>query len=313
MFLILILCVILCVFLSVFLVFSGCINDTNTSISTANPANQHNVSEPLLNITPVAAHQNTRVDFTADQLGGCFTEGLSYHSFSDAFITLNGKSVKLDEALQSGDISDADILYFARMDAKNDLCVQITESTHGLTNFSFIYPECKLTIIYDILETPSGIQHLISSMSIHPADAEFAPKYIFYDSEDGSRYDEEFWGINFKTENITSGGLNLRCTQRDGQQIGQLVITHYDLFGENGMIPSINGTENNSVTFENGIITMNGTTELSIDWTVDYGELPSGSYKLNLWVWDQFDAAAVHPLMQDYHDIWCYEIPINIP
>lgn len=226
---------------------------------------------------------------------------------------LDGKSVKLNEALQSGAITDADILYFARMDAKNNLCQQITESIHGLTNFTFVYPEYRLTIIYDILEAPSGIQHLISAMSIHPADAEYSPEYVFFDNENGTRYDAEFWGLSFSKENISSSGLDLKCFQRDGQQIGQLVITHYDLTNEEVTVPRINGPENESAKLTEGIITMNGTTELSIDWTEDYGELPSGSYKLNLWVWDQFDPSAVHPLMEDFHDIWCYEIPFNIP
>lgn len=307
------LCVFLCTILVASLFLSGCINHADTPTPTATHGATSDIFTPYLNITPVAAKQNTRVDFTADQLGGCFTEGLTFHSFSGAFIMLDGKSVKLNEALQSGAITDADILYFARMDAKNNLCQQITESIHGLTNFTFVYPEYRLTIIYDILEAPSGIQHLISAMSIHPADAEYSPEYVFFDNENGTRYDAEFWGLSFSKENISSSGLDLKCFQRDGQQIGQLVITHYDLTNEEVTVPRINGPENESAKLTEGIITMNGTTELSIDWTEDYGELPSGSYKLNLWVWDQFDPSAVHPLMEDFHDIWCYEIPFNIP
>ena len=307
------LCVLLCTIIAASLFLTGCTGSIDPSAPTGESITASEISIPYLNITPVAASKITGVHFTSDQLGGNFTEGLSYHSFSDVSITLDGTSIKLDEALQTGVITDTDIFYFARLDAENGLCRQTMESIHGLTNFFFQYPEYNLQIIYDILETPSGTQRLISHMSIHSTDAEISPYYIFREDRNGIRYDVEDWGLSFSVGTVSSSSLNLNCSQYGGQQIGQLEIISYDLSNAEGMVSRINGTENDPATLADGIITMGGNTELTINWEEYYGELSSGEYILELWVKDQFDSSTVHPLMEDYYDLWCYGVAFSIP
>lgn len=55
----------------------------------------------------------------------------------------------METALAQGKVSEEDILYFARQDARAGLCEMEAVSLRGVTNFYFHYPEYSLKIIHD--------------------------------------------------------------------------------------------------------------------------------------------------------------------
>ena len=50
-----------------------------------------------------------------------------------------------------------------------------------------------------------------------------------------------------------------------------------------------------------GFLTMNGTTELSFDFTQIYGTLPAGDYELTFQVVDCYNPSEVPSLMRNFH------------
>lgn len=249
--------------------------------------------------------------FTNDALGGNFTEDLTYLGVKDVSINIEGTPTKLEDALENGSVSEEDIFYFARLDAKNGICQEICESTHGLTNFTYRYPEFDLRIIYDIYETPDGQQHLISDLGIYaPGTAPDAYR-SFIDQESMLFYDSEDWGLVFKTTSVSPTSITLNCTQSGGQQIGELYTAYYAIRNSDGWIKRIDG-ENSGPGHEYPIV-MGGSTELALDWNGYFGELPSGNYTLDLYIEDKYDDSQVHPLMVNYHDRQAYVIEFVVP
>lgn len=245
---------------------------------------------------------------TSEDLGGSFTENLLYSNITDVTIQVDGNILPLEEALRNQLITDADIFYLARLDAINGICGQSTESIRGLTNFTFSYPEFDLRIIYDIYETPDGNQRLISDCGIFlPGTAPAAYSTFIIN---GELYDLEDWGLTIELSKITSSGINIKCIQTDGQQIGQLSIHYFGIRGADGWVDRIDG----KVTAPeiNCAINMNGTTDLSIDWSDYFGNLPAGTYLIELYIEDIYDANNQHPLMINYHDLQAYSLEVTI-
>lgn len=300
---------------------SGCNDQSNTVPNDRSTGTE----DPLVSVTHPVYNRSLSISlsaepgvssitaFNCEELGGNFTEGLTYWYVTNVSIDIDGNSMKLETALQEGLITENDILYYARLDAANGVCQETYESTHGLTNFTYYYPEYSLRIIYDILETPDGQQHLISDMSIYPPGSEHSAYYVFFDSETSTRYDVEDWGVEFKVASASPTGVTITCSQFEGQQIGYLYISSYGLSNADGIVARTDGIENENPRCDGGIIQMNGTTNISIDWSEYYGKLPSGNYTLELYVKDEFSEDQIHPLMVDYYDLWCYEIEFSVP
>lgn len=295
------------------LFLGGCIaqgHDAPTIVNTESDYSDRNLTISLT----VNKEASSNVALSYEELGGNFTEGLVYCNVSDVSIEIDGSTMKLETALQEGLVTEADIFCYARLDAKEGICQETCASIKGLTNFTYCYPEYDLRIIYDVLETPDGQQRLISDIGIYPPGYDRSPYYNFFDGKTGERFITENWGLDFHVTEVSPTGISVNCSQSDGQQIGQLYVTHFTLSNADGnTLNRTDDAKNEAVSFDAGKIDMDGTTTISIDWYDYYGELPSGNYKLDLSVQDKFDESQVHPLMVDYYDIYNYGLEFSIP
>lgn len=226
----------------------------------------------------LAADSEHFSSFSSNQLGGSFTHGLLYSQVKDVTIEINGNQQKLEEALHSGVITEEEIFFYARQDAANGYCQETSESNHGLTTFFYTYPEFRLCLTRDLLETPDGQQHLITHMTICPPDADYSAGYIVLDPETDIRYDVEDWGLTFTAGDASSTGITIRTCQEEGQQIGQLQILGYSILQNGEFLPFVDENNHESPLLNSPLpITMGGSGEITIDWTEFYGTLPSGS------------------------------------
>jgi len=250
--------------------------------------------------------------FSADELNNNFSHELIYKNVYDVTIEINGKATKLEDALDSGLITEDDIFYYAKLDARAGFCQYVAESINGVTSNFFYYPDFNLQLICDVLEAPDGEQHKISSMLLTPPDSPLYPQYIFYD-ENEIRYDIENWGLNFIVKSSSSTSITIETTQNEGQQIGQLGIVNYIVGTKDGFCKRIDDNPTHA-TFYNSMLplTMNGSGLITIDWSKYYGTLPSGDYEIILYIRDFYDSTKVHPLMRDYMDYWPYKIEFKI-
>ena len=97
------------------------------------------------------------------------------------------------------------------------------------------------------------------------------------------------WGLVLAAEAVTDTGLTLRFVQSGGNPSGELETgSLYWLERETGdgwekMEPLI---EDLAWTTEAYLIAMDDETEMAVDWTALYGQLPPGSYRLGKTVMD---------------------------
>lgn len=97
------------------------------------------------------------------------------------------------------------------------------------------------------------------------------------------------WGLVLAAEDVTDTGLTLRFVQSGGNPSGELETgSLYWLERETGdgwekMEPLI---EDLAWTTEAYLIAMDDETEMAVDWTALYGQLPPGSYRLGKSVMD---------------------------
>lgn len=267
---------------------------------------------PNLNISIVSDLSVGNTIFRAENINGNFANDLSYYNVTDVTIEIDGVVLPLEDALQSGALTEEEIFAFARQDAKQGFCTEEYQSRHGLTHFTYRYLNYNLRLIYDVYETPDGQQHLICDMAIYPPNGMILGEYVdFLDEESNERLDREDWGIMLEAAEVSSYGMSINCIQSAGQQIGQLHISNFVLANGNGFIECLNGSY--EIPSYDIAIQMDGITQIPLDWTDIYGSLSSGTYVLCLYVNDVFDPAQVHPLMQDYHDMQIYTIEFSIP
>lgn len=300
------------VFLLLFV--SGCApKSAEETISVAETEDAQ--AKPLLNLT-VLVNEDANTVFSLEETGGNFPYGVKYHRTNDVTIDLNGVSMKLEDALHDNLITEEDLFYYARKDARNGFCKQTVESNHGVSHFTFAYPEFNLRLIYDVFEAPDGEQYLISDMSIYIPYIDHIGYTLgaytdFRDPETGAYLDWEDWGLEFEVTEASSTGISLKCTQSGGQQIGALFIDGYGLGSEMFIVERLDGKPyEGEYTLD---IQMEGSTEASIDWADVYGELPGGEYQLVLHIFDKFTESQFHPLMDDFRDWQVYSVPFTIP
>lgn len=255
-----------------------------------------------------------------DDLGDNFQFNLYYQRVKEVTITIEEENIPLEDALSKGKVSEEDIFYLARKDARNGFCEMDAVSLRGVTNFYFHYPDYSLKLIYDIQETPDGDQHLISELVIYLQEIsgedqiyELGPSTHFLDPETGEYLDEEEWGLTFELQQCSATEATVVCTQSGGQQIGDLFIKYYYLSNASDgiFLSKMSGTE--GAEFEAIPITMDGTTTFTIDWEEWYGELPRGVYNLQFDVYDLFDPKEVPPLTVDFHSRQMYSVNLTVP
>ena len=271
-------------------------------------------AEPKLNISLVSGPSTETTSFTEEDLNGNFAYGLTYHRVTDVTIELGGTVLNLEEAFQTGALTEEEVFAFTRLDAKQGFCTEEFKSRNGLTHFTYRYPDYNLRLIYDVYETPDGQQHLISNMAIYPPSGMILGEYVdFVNEETGQRLDREDWGLTLEVTQVSCTGITVNCSQSGGQQIGTLHVTDYVLINTNtsSFAECLNGSA--EIPAFDFAFQMEGSTQMQLDWVDIYGELPSGDYEVWLYVNDIFDESQVHPLMQDYHDMQIYPVAFSIP
>ena len=255
--------------------------------------------------------------FSSQELSGNFSNGLNIKYLKNVEITVDGQSLPLEEALKLGKISEEEICFSAREDARNGFCKETFESVHGVASFTYEYPEYHLLLIHDVYETPDGKQHLINEMTVYSPRSsdgytshQEGPYWHFLNDE-GYIMDKEDWGLTFYAKDISPTGLVLESTQANGQQTGQLVITAYDIRqGDRPLGPLDSSAQIPGIELP---VMLNGSGEYTLDWTDVYGPLSAGEYTVSLGVSDRFDAETAHPLIQNFTDYQWFDVSVTVP
>lgn len=274
-----------------------------TTVSADNDAS-------LLGITFTKVSSGQTQTFSPEEIGNNFTQSLTYKGVSDVDISINGSAKKLEDALKYGDVTEEEIFYRARQDARKGRCEETFESEHGVSYFTYRYPDFNLQLVYDVFESPDGKDYLISDMLIYRSsdDNIISHSSNFTDPETGRLLNIEDWGLTFELVNVTNHGVVVACEQSGGQQIGQLKVFAYSIYPDNRE----NLDDGKAPDYESEIA-MNSSCQFTIDWSESYGTLPSGDYSLYLWVSDIYDETQLHPLMENFRDWQLFCLGFTIP
>ncbi len=262
---------------------------------------------PALNLTVTRVGNTDSQIFSPEEIGNNFNQGMSYCGVTDVSISLNSGDERLEDALKNGDITEEEIFFRARRDARDGRCQETFETQHGVTFYNYHYPDYDLWLVYDVFNSPNGKAYPVSQLIVFRTtpDYHLHPSCAFTDPETGAFVNREDWGLTFELSDITSHSATVTCTQSGGQQIGQLEVRCYTLHPDTkGII--------NPPKFETEIA-MDGTCQFSVDWSETYGDLPSGTYRLYLWVYDIYDESQLHPLMDDFQDWQVLDVELIIP
>ena len=302
------------VLLIFFCIFTTVLISSCSIISTEREHEDLSDSSRNLQLSLTIDHESKTVTrINSDQINGSFPEGFVYRFITNPVVIIEGTEHKLEDAFRDGLLTEDEIFYCMKLDAAQGVCQYTYVSDHGLTSHFFDYPEYSVIYINDVLEAPDGTQPLIRSLTLLPPDSEHYTSYIFYD-ENGKRYDTEDWGLTLSVASADSEKLTVKTEQIEGQQIGQLFLTHYIIANQDGWLDRIDENENQIAFFENLVpITMNGEGQLTIEFVDVYGSLPSGEYEIILYVEDIFDESAVHPLMEDFIENMPFIVSFEIP
>lgn len=279
---------------------------TDTADDLANLA--HTGDDVLaLDITVTKVADNHAEIFTPDHIGNNFNQNMSYAGVKGVYIYLNRTNERLEDALKNGDITEEEIFFRARQDAREGHCEETYETIHGVSFYTYHYPDYDLRLTYDVFKAPNGKSYPVSRMSLYRfADVSplMTPSCVFADPETGVLLNEEDWGLAFELSDVTSHGVTVTCTQSGGQQIGQLKVKNYHV-----VVPG-DWTDVQDCEVE---IAMDGTCQLTFDWSECYGDLPSGTYYLMLWVYDIYDESQLNPLVDKFQDMQLHDIEFTIP
>lgn len=286
-------------------------NEVQTSVPDATDAAEDIVHTeddvPALNLTVTRVGNTDSQIFSPEEIGNNFNQGMIYWGVTDVSISLNSGDERLEDALKNGDITEEEIFFRARQDARDGRCQETFETQHGVTFYNYHYPDYDLWLVYDVFNSPNGKAYPVSQLIVFRTtpDYHLHPSCAFTDPETGAFVNREDWGLTFELSDITSHSATVTCTQSGGQQIGQLEVRCYTLHPDTkGII--------NPPKFETEIA-MDGTCQFSIDWSETYGDLPSGTYRLYLWVYDIYDESQLHPLMDDFQDWQVLDVELIIP
>lgn len=258
-----------------------------------------------LDITVKKVADNHTEIFTPEEIGNNFSHRMGYYGVKDVYINLNGTSERLEDALKNGDITEEEIFFRARQDARKGNCEETFETNHSVSFYTYHYPNYDLRLTYDVFDSPNGKSYPISQMLLFRTADNYlvSPSCQFFDPETGLFVNAEDWGLTFEPSNVTSHGITVTCTQSGGQQIGQLKVDGCYI------TPEIDADDPDCEVE----LTMDGTCQFTIDWSKCYGELPSGTYYLMLSVYDIYDESQLHPFMDNFQDWQLHDIEFTIP
>lgn len=265
-------------------------------------------SNRRLNLT-ARIDQGAYVTLSAEDLGGNYDGDIHCSHLTDVAVTLDGKSWPLAQAIGDGRITVEELIAYARIDAGNDICGEVKKTKNGLTYFVYCYPDYYVYTAYDVYETPTRGDVLVSEFGLMaPGDI---PSFLATD-ENGDPVDLEDWGLTLEVTEVSGEKLTLRIHQSGGQQLGSLLVEYDTLYrveetSETG-VDALDETLRNW----NAGIEENDTTELTVDLAAEYGELPAGNYRMALMVKDDFDPESVHSLMRDFYDRQTYVVEFTV-
>lgn len=251
--------------------------------------------------------------FSSEDLGGNFDGFLRYKGL-EVSVTVGGREMPLEDAVRDGAYSVEQLVADVQTDARNGICQEETRTKNGLTEFRYSYPDVfSIDVIHDIYQTPDGQEHLFRSVTIHKNDPNYNETHDFTHvmadpQQPNILIDREDWGLTMEATDTSSTGLTLKFTQSGGQQAGTLEVASYwissTVDGELGYF---------SPAFDPAVpIPMDSTGSLSLNWQNEL-TLPSGDYFLKVWVNDNYDPEAIHPLIHKFHDQQSYILFVTIP
>lgn len=261
--------------------------------------------ERKLRIDLSQSEEKVYQSFNPEDLNGNSSMTLEYLNVENVSIEIDHEPCHLEDAIREAWIDTEELAAYARIDARNGLCEERTRSDHSLTSYIYRYPEYDFEITYDIFKSPDGREHSIKKLLL-------CPNAFYTDctyTEDGVDIKREDWGLSFEIEKADKTGITLTCTQKTGQQLGDLVVIGYDLqdAGERNPLPLSGKRKPGKMQLKR-----NGSTQIVIDWEETYGKLPAGEYVLCLSVMDVYDKETVHPLMENFTDNQTYCIFFEI-
>lgn len=270
---------------------------------------QNTENTTYLNLSVTVSPNDGCTIIPAQDISSSFPIDLKIYNLSNIAINIDGIETPLVNAFQQELVTPEEIFAFAQIDTRKGNCDMESISIQGLTYHIFTYPKFDLAVVYDILETPDGKQHLIHTMSFDmayrckPEDEQI----IYTDDITGKALDRENWGLTLDTVEVAPTGITVSCTQEGGQQFGQLDIDEFLLYSyeSNGLLGGFN-------KIENGTIQMNAASDIVIDWTTSHGELSPGTYFIRLYMKDNYDPSVIHPLTKNYYDTQSYDIEFTI-
>ncbi len=243
--------------------------------------------------------------FPAGSASDCRT-ALHYVDVCDVRIEVDGTVCYLEDAMREERVSLEQIYAYSRIDASFGYCETFTKVRYGLTFLVFRYPEYELRFTYDYYSLPDGEHRLVNELYISKNR---------YDVNSGdNRVVQEDWGVTFEVREVNASSITLRCTQSGGQQLGELIVDLFfiDPAREEASIPRSDGDTDIDSYQPKTIISRDTVSEITLDWTDIYGELPPGDYLMSLRVRDAYDPADTHPIMSKFESRQSYAIPFTL-
>lgn len=282
--------------------------------------NQSVPDDPRISLTLIKADKPTNHQrLTEEDLEGIYDGVIDHTGFSDVLIKIDGADMSLREAILDQHISVEDFIAGLQTDARNGYCKEIYETDIDLTHFLYRYKTFEVAVFNDVWEAPNGKKVLARDIWIDQS-------WHFYDGIRRTYLDDERnevnrlkedWGLSFEVLEATPTSVRVKVVQKGGQQFGQLQVNilHADIAGETGgVLRTANNTEPQMTGFPaDGLLTMNGTTELTFDWSKDLGSIPSGKYWINFAVNDVYNIHSIHPFTKNYTDDQVYFFEFEIP
>lgn len=249
----------------------------------------------------------------AAQLDGAYPGDITYCDVTNVCILVAGEEKPLEDAIREGDISTYEMVADAQLDAQAGICRELAYTKNGLTYFTYRYPEYDLMTAHDIYETPDGKKHLIRFFGVLKTGSKLTIEHPDEASPYGYMIDREDWGIALQVKSVTPTGIVLDCKQSGGQQLGELAIMDYVIYRTAEDTPRT-PLERSDFVWEEPVATVlqNQESEISLDWTALYGELPSGTYAIRILIHDFFPRSAVNSMMKDFTDEQPYQINFTL-
>lgn len=207
---------------------------------------------------------------------------LYYLGLEDVRIFLEGQSYFLEDALNAGLLSGDDLTVWANLDASLGNCTAYSMIRSGVPLQVFRYPEYELRFAYAARPDSLGGWDMSSRI------------YICANLQEetaASLNAPEDWGLDFEVQSADSTGITLLCTQSGGQVLDSLIVERYYIstpdFSES--FPRQDGEQDTSAFEPFPAISRNSQTQIGLDWSTIYGDIPPGEYILNLKVSQVYD------------------------